>query len=191
MSLSDLRMVIEISPQLTIMQFVFKSHVYRTAKAWKTCSLRCTRSGTDGSLTGFKPTRKHLQLSTDNKKVICCYKTLSFSDGTSFERSKKPSYWCAQGGIYGKWFHASFGCSRQTIHNLVNRYSITGSVTARARPDHKHVTTLRPYHVNTLTHPRNCFYINNYCLAFTGFMHKRSLIISCKITQLAFSSMTM
>ena len=34
----------------------------------KTCSLRCTRSGTGGSLTALKPTRKHLQLSTDNKK---------------------------------------------------------------------------------------------------------------------------
>ena len=50
------------------------------------------------------------------------------------------------------------GCSRQTIHNLVNRYSITGYVRARARPGHAHVTTLRPYHVNTLTHPRICFY---------------------------------
>ena len=58
----------------------------------KTCSLRCTCSGTGGSLTALKPTRKHLQLSTDNKKIIYCYKTLVFSDGTSFRRSKKPSY---------------------------------------------------------------------------------------------------
>ena len=39
-------------------------------------------------ITGFKPTRKHLQLSTDNKKLICCCKTLAFSDGTSFGRKK-------------------------------------------------------------------------------------------------------
>ena len=34
----------------------------------KTCSLRCTCSGTGVSLTALKLTRKHLQLSTDNKK---------------------------------------------------------------------------------------------------------------------------
>ena len=32
-----------------------------------------------------QPTRKHLQLSPGNKKkIIYCYKTLPFSDGTSF-----------------------------------------------------------------------------------------------------------
>ena len=54
------------------------------------------------SLTALKQTRKHLQLSTDNKKLINCYKALAFSDGKSFKRSKKPSYWRAQGGVYGK-----------------------------------------------------------------------------------------
>ena len=44
------------------------------------------------SLTALKPTRKHLQLSTGNKKTIYCYKTRPFSDGTSFKISKKPSY---------------------------------------------------------------------------------------------------
>ena len=68
----------------------------------KASGLFTVDSGTGVSLTGFKPTRKHLQLSTDNKKLICCYKTLAFSDGKSFERSKKPSYWYAQGGVYGK-----------------------------------------------------------------------------------------
>ena len=61
----------------------------------KTCSLHCMCSGTGGSLTGFKPTRKNLLLSTDNRKLICCYKTLALSDGPSFERSKRPSYWYA------------------------------------------------------------------------------------------------
>ena len=51
-----------------------------------------------------------------------------------------------------------FGCYRQTIHNLVNPYIITGSVRARARPGRACVTTLRPYRVNALTHPHNCFY---------------------------------
>ena len=49
------------------------------------------------------------------------------------------------------------GCSRQTIHNLMNRYNRTGSVRVLARPDRARVTTLRPYRVNTLIHPRNRF----------------------------------
>ena len=46
-----------------------------------------------------------------------------------------------------------FGCSRQTIHNLMNRYNLTGS----ARSGRARVTTLRPYRVNTLIHPHNRF----------------------------------
>ena len=42
-----------------------------------------------------------------------------------------------------------FGCSRQTIHNLMNRYNSTGSVRFRARPGRARVTTLRHYRVNT------------------------------------------
>ena len=40
-----------------------------------------------------------------------------------------------------------FGCSRQTIHDLMNRYNSTASVRARARPGRARVTTLRPYRV--------------------------------------------
>ena len=86
----------------------------------KTCSLRRTCSGTGGSLTALKPTRKHLQLCTDNKKLIYCYKTLVISDSTSFKKSKKPS-WCAQGGSTVNVIMHRFGCSRQTIHGLMNR----------------------------------------------------------------------
>ena len=39
-----------------------------------------------------------------------------------------------------------FGCSRQTIHNLVNRNNITGSVRDRATCDN--VTYLLRFHVN-------------------------------------------
>ena len=77
-----------------------------------------------------------------------------------------------------------FGCSRQTIHDLMNWYNSTASVRVRARPGRTRVTTLRPYHINSPTS-------NYYCSAFTWFMHKRSLIISYKITDLAFSSMTL
>ena len=81
-----------------------------------------------------------------------------------------------------------FCCSRQTIYNLMNRYNKTGSVRDRARPGRANVTTLPPYRVNTLIHPRNRFNQQPFCSALTGFMHKRSLIFSCKITDLAFSA---
>ena len=94
---------------------------------------------------------------------------------TSFKRSKKPSYWCAQGGVYGKGYGASFGCSRQTIHYLVNQYSITGSVRALARPGRTCVTTLSPYRNNTLTHPCNCFYQQPLLLGVYG-VHAQTVI---------------
>ena len=50
-----------------------------------------------------------------------------------------------------------FGCSRQTIQYLIVRYNRTGYVRVRARPGRASVTTLRPYRINTLTHPRNRF----------------------------------
>ena len=63
------------------------------------------------------------------------------------------------------------GCSKQTVHYLMNRYNKTGYVRVRARPGRARVTTLRPYGVNTLTHPRNRFKLQPLLLVFTGFMH--------------------
>ena len=65
-----------------------------------------------------------------------------------------------------------FGCSRQTIHCLMSRYNKTGYVRVRARPGRARETTLRPYRVNTLTHPRKRFKLQQLLLVFTGFMHK-------------------
>ena len=84
-----------------------------------------------------------------------------------------------------------FGCSRQSIHYLMNRYNITGYVRVRARRGRARVTTLRPNRVNTLTHPCNRFKRQPLLLVFTGLMHKRYFVISCKTTDLAFSRMTM
>ena len=50
-----------------------------------------------------------------------------------------------------------FDCSRQTNHDLVNRYNRTGSVRVCASPGLARVTTLRPYRVNTSIHTRNHF----------------------------------
>ena len=65
-----------------------------------------------------------------------------------------------------------FGCSRNTIYYLMNRYNKTGYVSVRARPGLARVTTIRPYRVNTLTHPRNRFKRQPLLLVFTGFVHK-------------------
>ena len=65
------------------------------------------------------------------------------------------------------------GCSRQTIHDLMNRYNRTGYVRVRARPGRARVMTLRPYRVDTLAHPRNRFKRQPLLLVFTGLMHKR------------------
>ena len=66
-----------------------------------------------------------------------------------------------------------FGCSRQTFHYLMNPCNKTEYVRVRARPGSAHVTTLRPFRVYTLTHPRNRFKRRPVLLVFTGFMHKR------------------
>ena len=50
-----------------------------------------------------------------------------------------------------------FGCSRQTIHYLMNRYNRTVYVRVRERSGRARVTTLRLYGLNTLTHPSNHF----------------------------------
>ena len=64
-------------------------------------------------------------------------------------------------------------CSRQTFHYHMNPYNKTEYVRVRARHGNARVTTLRPFRVNTLTHPRNRFKRQPLLLVFTGFMHKR------------------
>ena len=68
-----------------------------------------------------------------------------------------------------------FGCSRQTFHNLMNRYNKNGSVRVRARPGRVRVTTLRPRRVNTLIHPRNRFNQQPLLLGVYG-VHAQKII---------------
>ena len=102
-------------------------------------------------------TRNDLQLSTDKKKLIYCFKTLAFSDGTSPKEQRNQVIGVLKAGYTVNDIVHHFGCSRQTIHNLMNRYTSTGSVRVRARPARARVTTLRPHRVNTLTHLDNRF----------------------------------
>ena len=68
-----------------------------------------------------------------------------------------------------------FGPSIQIIHNLINRYNRTWSVRVRARPGRARVITLRPYRVNTLTHPHNRFNQQSILLGVYG-LHAQKII---------------
>lgn len=67
----------------------------------------------------------------------------------------------AIGLLLGGWTAVAvaghFGCSRQTIQNLLSRYVATGTVRDRQRPGRARATTLRTDRVITLTHLRNRF----------------------------------
>ena len=82
-------------------------------------------------------------------------------------------------------------CSRQTIHDLMNRYNRTGSVRVRARPGRARVTPLRPYRVNTSIHQRNRFNQQPLLLSVYGVHAQKIINHSMKITDLAFFSITM
>ena len=150
-------MLIETSSQIMIMQFLFKSKVYLSVNAWKTCSLRCMCWGTGGPLTALKPTRKHLQLSTRNKKLFIVTKRfhLVVARLSKDQRNQVIGVLMMGSTVIDIAHHS--GCSRQTIHYLMNRYNKTGYVRVSARPGRASVMTLRPYRVNALTHPRNRF----------------------------------
>ena len=116
---------------------------------------------------------------------------LAYSDGMSFKRSKKPSYWRAQGGSTVNDIAHHFGCSRQTIHNLMNRYNRTGSVRVRASPGRARVAMLHPYRFKTSFHP--CYHFDQQTLLLGVYgVHAQKIINHlCKIMDLAFFSMTM
>ena len=67
-----------------------------------------------------------------------------------------------------------FGYSRQTIHNLVNRYN-NGSVRDSARPSRAHATMLHTYPVITLNHLHNHFYQQPLLLGTYG-VHSQTII---------------
>ena len=166
-------MLIATSSQILIMQFLFKSQVYSSVNAWKTWSLPCTCWGTGGSLTTLKPTRKDLQLSTGNKKQFIVTKRFHLVTVRLSKDQRNQVFGVLKAGSTVDDIARYFGCSRQTIHYLMNRYNLTGYVRVRARPGHARVTTLRSYRVNTLTHPRDRFKRQQVLLVFTGFMHIR------------------
>ena len=84
-----------------------------------------------------------------------------------------------------------FGCSRQIIHDLMNRYNRTGAVRVPARPGRARVTTLRPYRVNKSIHRRNGFNQQPLLLGVYGVHAQKIINHFMQVTYLAFFSMTM
>ena len=139
------------------MQFLIKTQVYSSVNARKTCSLRCTCSATGVSVTALKLTRKYLQLSTDNKKQFIVTKRLHLATARLSKDQRNQIIGVLKVGSTVNDITHHFGCSRQTVHNLMNQYNSSRSVRVRARPGRARVTTLRPYHVSTFTHSRSRF----------------------------------
>ena len=84
-----------------------------------------------------------------------------------------------------------FCCSKQTTHDLMNRYNRTGSVRVHARPGRACVTTLRPYRVNMSIDPRNRFNQQQLLLGIYGVHAQKIINHFMQITDLAFFRMTM
>ena len=139
----------------------------------KTCSLRCTCCGTGGSFTALKLTRKHLQLSTGNKKQFIFTKRFHLVTARLSKDQRNQVICVLMAGSTVNDIAHHFGCSKQAFHYLINRYNTTGYVRVHARPGRTRVTRLRSYRLNTLTYPRNHFKRQPLLLVFTGFMQKR------------------
>ena len=124
-------------------------------------------------MTALNPTRKHLQLSTGNKKQFTVTKRFHLVTVRLSKDQRNQVFGVLRAGSTVDDIAHHFGCSRQTIQYLMNQYNRTGYGRVRARPSHARVTTLRTYRVNTLTHSRNRFKRQQVLLVFTGFMHIR------------------
>ena len=119
--------------------------------------LTCTCSGTGVSLIALKLTRKHLQLSTDNKNEFIVTKRLHLVTARLSKDQRNQIIGVLKAGSTVNDIAHHFCCSRQTDHNLMNRYNSSGSVRVCPRPGRARVTTLSPYDVYTLTHPCSRF----------------------------------
>ena len=114
-----------------------------------------------------------MQLNTGNKKQFIVTKRFHSVTVRLSKDQRNQNFGMLKAGSTVDDIVHHFGCSRQTIHYLMNRYNNTGYVRVRARPGHACVTTLRSYLVNTLTHPRNCFKRQQVLLVFMGIMQIR------------------
>ena len=90
----------------------------------------------------FKTDKKHLQLSTGNKNHFFVTKRFHFVTARLPKDQRNQVIGVLMEGSTVNDIAYHFGCSRQTIHYLMNRYNKTGYVRVRARPGRARVTTL-------------------------------------------------
>ena len=122
-----------------------------------------------------------MQLSTDNKKIIYCYKRLHLVTAHLSKDQRNQIIGVLKAGSTVNDTAHHFGCSRQTVHNRMNRYNSSGSVRVRARAGRLRVTTLRPCHVNMSTHPRSRFNQQPLLLGVYG-VHAQKIHNQCHQT---------
>ena len=98
-----------------------------------------------------------MQLSTDNKKQFIVSKRLHLVTVRHSKYQRNQVIGVLKAGSMVNDISHHFGCSRQTIHNLMNPYNSFGSVRVGTRPGRARVTTLCHYRVVTLTLPYSRF----------------------------------
>ena len=114
-----------------------------------------------------------MQLSTGDKKQFIVTKRFHLVTVRLSKDQRNQVFDVLKAGSTVDDIAHHFGCSRQTIHYLMNRYNISSSVRVSGRHGHARVTTLRSYRVNSLTHQRNRFKRQQVLLVFTRFMYIR------------------
>ena len=108
--------------------------------------------GKDGSLTALKPTRKHLELSTGNKKYFIVTKRFHLMTARLSKDQRNQVIGVLIAGSTVNDIAHHYGCSRQTIYYLVNRYNKTGYVRVRCKTWSRtcdDVTSVSRYRVNS------------------------------------------
>ena len=127
-------------------------------------------------------------MSTDNKKYFIVTKRLHIVTVRLSKDQRNQVIGVLTAGSTVNDIAHHFGCSRQTIHDLMNRYNRTGSVRVRARLCRARVTTLRPYRVNTSIHQRDRFNRQPLLLGVYGVYAQKIINHFMQITHLAFSA---
>ena len=84
-----------------------------------------------------------MQLSTGNKKQFIVTKRFLLMTVRLSKDQRNQVFGVLKAGSTVDDIARHLGCSRQTIHYLMNQYDITGHVRVRARPGHARVTMLR------------------------------------------------
>ena len=102
-------------------------------------------------------TDKHLLCSSDEKKEICFIHRHCTEMPCLSENQRNQAICMLQAGAMVNDIAQHFGCSRQTVHNFISRFAITGSVRDCPRLGQRRVTSQQDDSYIMLIHLRNRF----------------------------------